>query len=111
MASKFRIAIVCVTNKRLIYRSHVQRRGAGIGGLMLACCIAQMDKRKKIELDIYEATAELAEIGAGINLWPRAFEILEKIGLEEDILKYCERANADSCSFSSSSDIYRSMVV
>ena len=66
---------------------------------MLACCIAQMDKQKTIEVDIYEATAEMAEIGAGINIWPRAFQILAKIGLEEEILKYCERANADSCSF------------
>ena len=66
---------------------------------MLACCIAHMDKQKKIELDIYEATAELEEIGAGIILSQRTFEIMVKIGLEEDILKYCEREDVDSCSF------------
>jgi 2-polyprenyl-6-methoxyphenol hydroxylase-like FAD-dependent oxidoreductase len=66
--------------------------------LMLACCIAQMDKRKWIELDIYEASAELAEIGAGVTFSSRIFEMLSKIGLEDDILKYCERENADSCS-------------
>ena len=66
---------------------------------MLACCIAQMDKRKRIELDIYEATAEMAEIGAGITLSRSVFELLVKIGLEEDLLKYCEEESADSCSF------------
>lgn len=66
---------------------------------MLACCIAQMDKRKVIELDIYEGTAELAEIGAGITISRRTFEMLAKIGLEEDLLRYCEQENSDSCSF------------
>jgi hypothetical protein len=55
-----------------------------------------MYKWKRIELEIYEATAELAEIGAGIILSRRVFEMLAKIGLEEDLLKYCERENADS---------------
>ena len=66
---------------------------------MLASCIAQMDRKKKIEVDIYEAATVLAEIGAGINLWPRGFELLAKVGVEKDILRFCERANADSCSF------------
>ena len=55
---------------------------------MLACCIAQMDKQKRIELDIYEASPELAEIGAGITLSQGTYKMLAKIGLEEDILKY-----------------------
>ena len=98
MAPKLRVAIVCVTKKMSIYRPHVDRRGAGIGGLMMACCIAQMDKWKWIEIDIYEASAELAEIGAGIIFPSKIFEMLSKIGLGDDILKYCERQNADSCS-------------
>lgn len=66
---------------------------------MLASCIAQMDRKKKIEVDIYEAATALAEIGAGINLWPRGFELLAKVGVEKEILRFCESANADSCSF------------
>ena len=88
-----------VTNVPFI-GSDVKCSGAGIGGLMLACCLANMDKRKTIELDIYEAAEELAEIGAGINLWPRAIEMLTKIGLEADILKLYEGANIERCSFS-----------
>ncbi|KAK2467655.1 hypothetical protein APHAL10511_000510 [Amanita phalloides] len=70
--------------------------GAGIGGLMLASCIAQMDQQKRIELDIYESTVELAVIGAGINLWPRAFEMLVSIGLKDEVLQLCEQADDDS---------------
>jgi salicylate hydroxylase len=66
---------------------------------MLASCIAKMDKQKKIELDIYEAAEELAEIGAGINLWPRAVEMLTEINLEADILKLYEGANVDRCTY------------
>ena len=66
---------------------------------MLASCLANMDKEKKIELDIYEAAEELAEIGAGITVRPRAVEMLMKIGLEADI-KLHEQANVVRCSFS-----------
>lgn len=59
-----------------------------------------MDKQKRIEVDIYEAAAELAEIGAGIHLWPRSFKMMGKIGLEEEVLRFCEKSNADSCAFS-----------
>ncbi|KAF8621275.1 hypothetical protein AX15_007931 [Amanita polypyramis BW_CC] len=71
-------------------------RGAGVAGLMLASAIAYTDKMKKIELDIYEATANLSEIGAGINLWRRAYDMLVKIGLEHDVLQLCECANENS---------------
>ena len=100
---QLRVAIVYVCQSFLATGSltcyYVHFRGAGIGGLMLASCIAQMDKQKKIEVDIYEAASTLSEIGAGINLWPRGFELLAKAGVEQDILRFCERANADSCSF------------
>ncbi|KAF8621258.1 hypothetical protein AX15_007919 [Amanita polypyramis BW_CC] len=71
--------------------------GAGIGGLMLVSTIAAMDKEKKIEVDIYEAAADLTEIGAGINLWQRSYEMLVNIGLEQDVVQLCERANDSSC--------------
>jgi len=80
MVQKLRVAII----------------GAGIGGLTLASWIAEMDKQKRIEVDIYEAAAELSEIGAGIHLWPRSFKMLAKVGLEEEVLRFCERANEDS---------------
>lgn len=53
---KLKVAIVYVRQpKELFFCSDVQCRSAGIGGSMLASCIAKMDKQKRIELDIYEA--------------------------------------------------------
>lgn len=32
---------------------------------------------------MYESTAKLAPVGAGISIWPRAWDILKKMGLEK----------------------------
>ena len=66
---------------------------------MLASCLANIDKRKKIELDIYEAAEGLAEVGAGITLRQRAVEILSRTGLEADVLKLYGGVNVDRGSF------------
>jgi 2-polyprenyl-6-methoxyphenol hydroxylase-like FAD-dependent oxidoreductase len=34
---------------------------------------------------VYEAARELAEIGAGVGTWPRAWRILQTLGLAEDL--------------------------
>ncbi|KAJ3711982.1 salicylate hydroxylase [Lentinula raphanica] len=67
-SSKLRLAIV----------------GGGISGLTLA--VALKDCRN-IQVDIYEQAHEISEIGAGITLWQRGQEILESLGLKEDLLK------------------------
>lgn len=46
-----------------------------------------MAGQKAVEIDVYEATAEMTEIGAGIVIWPRTWEILKKLGLEETLTK------------------------
>lgn len=38
-------------------------------------------------MEIYESTAELVEVGAGIGFWPRMWEMLTYLGLEDDLLK------------------------
>ena len=38
-------------------------------------------------VDIYESTQELTELGAGIGFFPRVWEILRYLDLEEDLLK------------------------
>lgn len=60
-------------------------RGAGIVGLTLAVALNEFDKDRKFAIDIYEATPELSEIGAGINVWPRTWQILKQFGLEETL--------------------------
>ncbi|KAF4610492.1 hypothetical protein D9613_007229 [Agrocybe pediades] len=58
--------------------------GAGIGGLTTAVALARYPD---IEVVIYEAAERLAEIGAGIGLFPRPWEIIKKLGLDEELLK------------------------
>ncbi|KAH7878971.1 uncharacterized protein C8R40DRAFT_1263123 [Lentinula edodes] len=64
--TKFRIAIV----------------GGGIGGL--ACAVALKDYTN-IEINVYEQAAQITEIGAGVTVWPRTWEILKSLGLEKDL--------------------------
>ncbi|KAF6760711.1 salicylate hydroxylase [Ephemerocybe angulata] len=61
--------------------------GAGIGGLVTAVALS---KSQDIEVVIYEGAQKLAEVGAGIGLFNRPWELLRKLGLEEEILKCTE---------------------
>ncbi|KAJ3503878.1 hypothetical protein NLJ89_g8235 [Agrocybe chaxingu] len=61
--------------------------GAGIGGLTTAVALSRYPD---IEVEIFEGAKELAELGAGIGLWPRVWEIIQKLHLEEDLLKVTE---------------------
>lgn len=38
-----------------------------------------------VQVDIYESTAELTEIGAGVGMWPRMWEIIEHLGLGDEL--------------------------
>ena len=42
----------------------------------------------EIKIDIYEASSHISEIGAGINVWKRTWEILRSIGLGDTLLKF-----------------------
>ncbi|KAF8966624.1 FAD/NAD(P)-binding domain-containing protein [Flammula alnicola] len=59
--------------------------GGGIGGLTLAVAISRLNIDKFIQVDIYEAAAKLTQVGAGISLWPRGWEILKDLGLDDDL--------------------------
>ncbi|KAG5644252.1 hypothetical protein DXG03_008790 [Asterophora parasitica] len=43
-----------------------------------------------IDVEVYEAAEELAEVGAGIGIFPRPWEIIRRLGLEEELLQYSE---------------------
>ena len=68
--------------------------GGGIGGLTLALALRQ----RGIEVDIYEQTAELREVGAAVALSANATRFYDRIGL---------RAQFDEVCFSISTLIYR----
>jgi len=67
MSSKLRIAIV----------------GGGLGGLTAAILL----QRSGYAPVVYEQAAEIARIGAGINLWPNTTRILKAIGLDPQLRK------------------------
>jgi salicylate hydroxylase len=56
--------------------------GGGIGGLITAYALAQKD----IPVRLFEQSKEFAEVGAGIQLGPNIFRVLEKVGLKDAIL-------------------------
>ena len=62
--------------------------GAGIGGLTLSSALGYMKVEPKVKIDIYEASPHISEIGAGIGMWKRPWEILKSIGLEDTLLKF-----------------------
>ncbi|EPS94143.1 hypothetical protein FOMPIDRAFT_1033475 [Fomitopsis schrenkii] len=57
---------------------HVAICGGGIGGLCLAVALSRCPD---IQVDLYEAAAQFKEIGAGVMIWSRTWEILTLLGL------------------------------
>ena len=62
--------------------------GGGIGGLTAANALS----RAGIEVAVYEAAAELKEIGAGVALHPNAMKVLRAIGVEDNVRKVAGRS-------------------
>ncbi|KAF9482273.1 salicylate hydroxylase, partial [Pholiota conissans] len=62
--------------------------GGGIGGLGLALALARFDADSSIQVDIYEAATKLTQVGAGITFWPRGWDVIKDLGLEDDLVAY-----------------------
>jgi hypothetical protein len=60
-------------------------RGGGIGGLTLAVALSRLPLDERVQVDIYESTDELTQIGAGITLCPRGWEIIRDLSLDKDL--------------------------
>src|SRR5215470_9426576 len=58
--------------------------GAGIGGLAAALTL----RRAGIEVELFEQSAALREIGAGIQISPNASRILQRLGLANSMRQY-----------------------
>lgn len=61
--------------------------GGGIAGLTLAVALS---KYPDIDITIYEAATKLTEVGAGLGLFPRVWDIIRGLGLEADLLATTE---------------------
>ena len=55
--------------------------GAGIGGLTAAIAL----HRRNIDVDVYEQSPQIAEIGAGVSLSPNAIKAVRALGLDDQI--------------------------
>ncbi|MEZ2126254.1 MULTISPECIES: flavin-dependent oxidoreductase [unclassified Sinorhizobium] len=55
--------------------------GAGIGGLTAALCL----HKAGIDVDIFERSDEVRELGVGINMLPHAVIVLTELGLLDDL--------------------------
>lgn len=58
--------------------------GGGIGGLAAALSIQETGK----SVAVFEQAPEFGEVGAGIQLAPNALEVLDRLGVKEEILKH-----------------------
>ncbi|KAH9476308.1 Salicylate hydroxylase [Psilocybe cubensis] len=70
--------------------------GAGIGGLTLSSALRQSVKNGDMKVVVYEAAAEISEIGAGINFWPRSWNIFKDLGLDQSLLQILPKEPDDS---------------
>ncbi|THU98831.1 FAD/NAD(P)-binding domain-containing protein [Dendrothele bispora CBS 962.96] len=75
-AKKFRIAII----------------GGGVSGLTCACVLRHS---KNVEIDVYEAAEEIAEVGAGVTVWPRTWKLLKSMGIEQDMVDVLKERPTD----------------
>ncbi|KZV87796.1 FAD/NAD(P)-binding domain-containing protein [Exidia glandulosa HHB12029] len=59
--------------------------GGGISGLCLASVLAKYDEDRKLDVVIYESTASFGEVGAGVAVWGRTFQVIRALGLQDDL--------------------------
>ena len=57
--------------------------GAGLGGLAAAIALRQ----RGCDVTVFEQSAEITEIGAGVQLGPNAMKVLMALGLEQEAMK------------------------
>jgi salicylate hydroxylase len=57
-----------------------------------------LSKYPEIDVDIYEAATHFSEVGAGIGIWPRVWQTLAKMGLDEDLSRVtASKPSNDPC--------------
>src|SRR6185503_4330194 len=57
--------------------------GGGIGGLSTAIALL----KKGIQVDVYEQSAEIKEVGAGVWVAPNGLKVFSRLGIADEIMK------------------------
>lgn len=88
MSENFRVAIwyafLILSFLRIYSHSNVHCSGGGIGGLTLAVTLG---KYSNIPIDIYESSSEIGTIGAGLAVWKRTWDVMCRLGLDDEMDK------------------------
>ena len=58
--------------------------GGGIGGLTAACALQE----RGFDVEVYERSAELREVGAGLQLGPNAVRVLTALGFRDKLFSF-----------------------
>lgn len=59
--------------------------GGGISGLTLAVTIGKYCDN--VAIDLYESYPAISTVGAGIAMWERATNVMQRLGLDEELKK------------------------
>ncbi|KAF8992587.1 hypothetical protein BDQ17DRAFT_1253792, partial [Cyathus striatus] len=74
--------------------------GAGIGGLTLAVALTRLlndsNNSQAINVDIYELKDKISEIGTGIVMYRRAWNIMQRVGVDQDLQKHLQQRQDDT---------------
>ncbi|KAH9933957.1 FAD/NAD(P)-binding domain-containing protein [Epithele typhae] len=71
--------------------------GGGMAGLVLTLFLQKHSP--DVQVDIYESAQALSEVGAGIAMWPRVWEIVVQLGFEEELNEIASGSAGEKPSF------------
>lgn len=74
------------------YKLHVGILGAGLAGLSTAVCLARYGHH----VHVYEASPQLSELGAGIQVPPNAMRLLDAWDLSLEFEQYASKPDAEN---------------
>lgn len=77
-------------NRRIPNPDQIIIAGAGIAGLTLALALS----KREFQVQIFEKSASLAEIGAGVQLSPNATRLLDRLGVLEQLIPVSAKPQA-----------------
>ena len=64
----------------------------------------EKDEISPVQIDLYEAGAEITTVGAGISVWTRTWEIMRELGLYEDLAAQSVRTGSGTKDYSEGND-------